>query len=193
MMFFKKIRIRLLTRKVMQLQQQRTTQQVADEAVKREIAIYHKLSCLYSHLEGSKRYPFAIEMSREMLRLAAQLHDASAQYLLGVHYLEEAKWRDQLEREKTFASQGNKALCATMFQEAVAYLTASSTTHILAKRMLGACYIFGWGLPANNDQGLALIVESITLENSWGRAAQILASLGLNRPEFFEALVKQRH
>ncbi len=193
MVFLKKFRIRLLTKKVMQLQQQRLTQQVADEAIKKEIAHYHKLSFLYSKLQGSKHFPFAIDMSREMLRLAAQLHDAPAQYTLGLHYLEEAKWRDQLQREKTFSSQGNQEQCASMFQEAIAYLMASSTSHLLAKRMLGACYIFGWGVDANNDKGLALIVESIALENSWNKAAQILTSLGLNRPEFFEALVKQRH
>jgi hypothetical protein len=192
-MCFKAYRIKWLIKKLIPLQQHRMNHQVPDEAILKEIQIYHKLNKLYSDLNGNKKFPFALVMARESLRMAAQLHDAEAQFLLGKLYLDEAKWREQLEKEKIFSSKENQRLMTELYENAHVYLNAADKEgHILGKRYHGLCYIFGWGVPQDKDKGFSMVVESIAKENSWQKAPQIFAALGLNKPEFFEAFVKHQ-
>jgi hypothetical protein len=192
-MLFKTYRIQRLTKKLQQLQQHRLNHQVPDEVIKKEVAIYFALMQLYKSLSGHKRFPYAMEMSWECLRMAAQLHDAEAMYLLGLHFLNEAKWREQLEKEKLFSSHENQRIMKDYYEKAHAYLAAADKEgHILGKRTHGLCYIFAWGVPQDKDKGFTMVVESIAKENSWQKAPQIFASLGLNKPEFFEAFVKHQ-
>lgn len=192
-MCFRKYRVRRLTKKIIQLQQNRQSHQVKDAMIAKEIKYYHKLSKLYTKLHGNKHFPFALEMSRECLRIAAQLEDMNAQYLLGLRYIEEGKWREHLEHEKHFASQANQNLMEMAYKQGLAYLSAAEKNgHALAKRLRGLCYIYGWGVPQDKETGFSMVIESIASENSWDKAPQILASIGLNKPEFYEALVKAK-
>lgn len=193
MCFFKAFRIRRLTKKLLSLQQNRLNHQVKDEAIKKECNIYHKLNYLYTKMHGKKKYPFALEMAIECLRVSAQLHDSEAQFILGKRFLDEAKWREELEKNKIFSSIANKELMQKLYEQAHSYLTsADKEGHTLAKRYHGLCYIFGWGTPIDKDKGFAMVVESIAKDNSWNKAPQIFAQLGLNKPEFYEAFTKQQ-
>src|SRR3990167_11203384 len=104
MCFFKAFRIHRLTKKLMALQQRRLNSQVKDEELKKEIKIYHKLSYLYKKMHGKKHYPFALEMSLECLRISAQINDSEAQFILGKRFLDEARWRKELDDNKIFVS-----------------------------------------------------------------------------------------
>ncbi|OGV26130.1 MAG: hypothetical protein A3F18_05440 [Legionellales bacterium RIFCSPHIGHO2_12_FULL_37_14] len=193
MCFFKAFRIKRLTKKIMALQQHRLNHQVRDEDIKQECMIYHKLYYLYTKMRGNKHYPFALETAIECLRVAAQLHDVEAQFIIGKHFLEEANWRAELEQNKIFASARNQKLMHDLFSDAHAYLAEGDKEgHILAKRYYGLCFIFGWGTAVDKDKGFALVVESIAKENAWSKAPQIFAQLGLNKPEFYEAFTKQQ-
>lgn len=192
-MCLKAYRIKWLTKKLIPMQQQRMNHQVPDEAIQKEIEIYHKLYQLNTELIGNKKFPHSLFMAREALRIAAQLHDAQAQFLLGKLFLDEAKWREQLEHEKLFSSEGNQRLMKEFYESAHAYLTsADKSGHILGKRYHGLCYIFGWGVTQDKDKGFSMVVDSIAKENSWQKASEIFAAHGLNTPEFFEAFVKHQ-
>lgn len=192
-MFFKAYRIRRITKKIAQLQQYRLNQAVKDEMIVKEVKCYHKLNKLYTKLYGHKKFPFALEMATECLRLAAQLDDVNAEYALGERYLEEGKWRESLERGKYFASQTNLSLMKIAYEHAHAYLTAAENKGCSrAKRLHGLSYINAWGVSADKNKGFKMVVESIADENAWDKAPQILALIGLNKPEFYEAMVKQR-
>lgn len=192
-MCFKVYRIRRITKKIAQLQQHRLNQQVKDQMIAKEISYYHQLHRLYTKLYAHKHFPFALQMARECLRIAAQLDDVKSQYALGRYYLEEGKWREKLEKEKLFSSQANHALMKAAYEQAHAYLTsAEQKGHALAKRLHGLCYINAWGISQNKDKGFKMVIESIADENSWDKAPQILAAIGLNKPEFYEMMVKER-
>ncbi|WP_028388499.1 hypothetical protein [Legionella fairfieldensis] len=193
-MFLKRFKIKKLTKKIKAMQQNRIHNQPPDEIIVKEISYYHHLAEMYGSLVGHKSYPFAADMVIACLRAAAGLEDVNAQYELGRTLLDEAKFRDRLQQEETFASSSNERQMNQLYEEAHAYLHAAEKTgHIEAKRLHGLCYINGWGVPADKEKGFELIVQSIEQENSWERVPQIFASIGLNKPEFFSALMKRRH
>jgi hypothetical protein len=192
-MFFKRFKINRLTKKLKAMQQHRIHNQPPDEIIHKEVDYYHKLANIYNSLIAHKSYPFASDMASACLGAAASLDDSTAQYQLGKKLLDEAKFREQLQQEELFASLSNKRQMEHLYGEALAYLEAAEKLgNIEAKRLHGLCYINGWGLDADKDKGFSLIVESIEEENSWDQVPQIFASLGLNKPEFFSALVKHR-
>ncbi|KTD61804.1 SEL1-like repeat protein [Legionella spiritensis] len=193
MIIFKGFKIKSLTKKIKAMQQNRVHNQPSDDQIAREKAMYHQLSDLYKQLKGKKKYPFAEEMVWETLRAATSLDDSEAQYQLGSHLLEEAKFREQLQQGGVFGSTSNERQMRQYYEEALAYLQAAENLgHVLAKRLHGLCYINGWGVEQDRDKGFELVVASIEQENSWERVPQIFASIGLNKPEFFSALTKHR-
>lgn len=193
MILFKRLKVRNLTKKLNAMQKNRVHNQVSDEILVKECAMYHQLAKLYGALQGCKKVPFAHEMVWECYRAAANLDDANAQYLLAKHLVEEGKLRQQLQKEGLFASPSNERRYKQLFEEAHAYLSAAETLrHIEAKRLRGLCYINGWGVDIEPEKGFELVVDSIDQENSWDRVPQIFASIGLNKPEFFAALTKRR-
>ncbi|KTD47987.1 hypothetical protein Lqui_2251 [Legionella quinlivanii] len=193
MTFFKRYKIKSLNKKLKALQQSRLSTQPSEEALIKERAIYKSLVDIYKSLRGKKKYPFADQMIRECQRAAAAIDDAEAQYLLGKDLLEEAKFREQLEKDKIFASTINEKRMAQLYEEAHAYfIAAQKLNHIQAKRLQGLAYINGWGVDPDREKGFEMIVASINQENSWDKVPQIFASLGLNKPEFFSALTKLR-
>jgi len=194
MTFFKRSIINRLLKKVKSFQKQRAAQTTPTPAVvKKEIAYYHQLAKLYGELIGKKKFPFAREQRLECYRAAATLEDAQAKYCLAKDLIDEAKFRDALQHEGVFASAINERLAKQLFDEAIAYLIAADPfNHILAKRLLGLCYIRGWGVEVDQDKGFEYIVASIELEKSWDKVPQIFSAMDLNKPEFFAAFMQHR-
>lgn len=190
---FKGFKIKRLTKKIKAMQHNRVHNQPKDDVLAKEIAIYHELADLYNSLIGHKFYPYASVMAGACLRNAAALEDAKAQYQIGKMLLEEAKFRDQLQQQGIFVSSSNERQTYQLYEEALVYLQAAERLgHIEARRLHGLCYINGWGVVADKDKGFELVVQSIEQENSWDKVPQIFASIGLNKPEFFSALIKRR-
>lgn len=193
MIFFKKFKINRLIKKIKLMQQSRVHSQPTSLAVLKEIGLYHKLAKIYNSLVGHKKFPFAAEMVNECYRASAIIEDAEASYCVGKQLLDEAKFREALQKEGVFANASNERRMTQLFEEALAYLKAAvSLNHIQAKRLYGLCFIHGWGVPVDQDTGFDFIVSSIDQENSWNKVPQIFASLGLTKPEFFSALMKHR-
>ena len=192
--WIKRFKINKIIKKIRVMQQSRALNLPTDEAVAKEIALYHQLASIYTSLHGHKKCPFAREMLLAVYRASSMLDDSTAQYLLGKNLLEEGKFRDNLQREGVFASESNERQMRERFVDAHAFLMAAmKLNHIQAKRLHGLSYINGWGLPADKNKGFELIVESIEQENSWDRVPQIFKEIGLNKPEFFSALMQRRH
>lgn len=190
---FESLKIKRLSKKLKAMQQNRLHNQPRDEEILQEISYYHQLAAIYTHLSGHKKYPFAEEMAIVCLQAAATLEDPIAQYEVGKKLLEEAKFREKLEQEGIFANPSNERQMKQRYEEALTYLqTAQKRNHIQAKRLLGLCYINGWGVIVDKDKGFELVVASIEQENSWDKVPQIFAAIGLNKPEFFTALMKHQ-
>ena len=186
-------KINRLTKKLKTMQQSRIHNQPSDEALKNEIAGYHKLADIYRSLYGNKKHPFAREMLLECYRASATIDDSVAQYLLGKNLLDEATFREDLQLKGVFSNPSNDRQMKQLYEEAHAYLLAAEQlNHIEAKRLRGLCYINGWGVEVDKKKGFDMIVDSIDQENSWDKVPQIIAAIGLNKPEFFSALTEHR-
>ena len=194
MSFIKRFKMNRLSKKLRVMQQSRLHNQPSAEMLQKEIAGYHRLAALYQSVYGKKKYPFAHQMVLECYRAAASIDDSASQYLLGKALLDEAIFRDDLQKKGLFASSINERYITQLYEEAHAYLLAAEQLkHIEAKRLRGLCYINGWGVAEDKKVGFELIVASIEQENSWDRVPKIFASLGLNKPEFFSALTQMRN
>ncbi len=190
---FTRWKIKRIVKKLKALQANRVNNQPDDEVLKKEIAYYFELAAIYKRIKCHKKFPYAPIMHDECLRAAAALDDVQANYQIGLDTLEEAKFRDNLEREGVFKSELNANKSKQLYEEAHAYLSvAMARGHILAKRLKGLAYINGWGLDADQKAGFELVMESIEQEGSWDRVPQIFASIGLNKPEFFAAIVQRK-
>ncbi|MGQ3892264.1 hypothetical protein [Legionella sp. CNM-4043-24] len=193
MMLFKRLQMRALVKKLKSMKQTRQHNQPSDEILAKEVSLYMALASIYHSLRKNKKYPYADIAVKECWRAAASIDSAEANYNLGKSLLEEARFREGLENEALLASASNEKQAAMLYAEALAYLTRAETLgHVLARRLHGLCYINGWGLDVDKDKGFDLVVASIGQENSWDKVPQIFASIGLNKPEFFSALVKHR-
>lgn len=190
---FKRWKINKIVKKLKAMQANRVNNQPGDEVLKKEIGYYFELAEIYKNMRPSKKFSYANLMHEECLRAAAGLDDGEANYRLGKMILDEAKFRDNLEKEGVFKSDANNKKCGQLYEEAHAYLSAAvALGHIEAKRLRGLCYINGWGLEADKKAGFELVVASIEQEGAWDRVPQIFASMGLNKPEFFSAIMQRR-
>lgn len=186
-------KIRKIVKKLKAMQANRVNNQPGDEVLKKEIAYYFELAALYKKLKCNKKYPYAQLMHEECLRAAATLDDAEANYQLGKMALDEAKYRENLQKEGVFNSDVNEKKYRMLYEVAHAYLLAATDLgHVEAKRLRGLSYINGWGLDTDQKTGFELIVASIEQEGSWDRVPQIFASIGLNKPEFFSAIMQRK-
>lgn len=189
----KRWKIKRIIKKVKSMQAHRVNNQPVDEVLKKEIACYFELAALYKSMKCSKKFPYASLMYEECLRAAADIDDAEANYQLGKMTLEEAKFRENLEKEGVFKSPTNQKKCTQLYEEAHAYLLAAMEIgHVEAKRLRGLCFINGWGVEVDKKAGFELVVASIEQEGSWDRVPQIFASIGLNKPEFFSAIMQRK-
>ncbi len=189
----KRWKIKKIIKKLKAMQANRQHNQPVDDVLKKEIAYYFELAAIYKSIRANKKIPYAHLLYDECLRAAAGLDDAEANYQLGKINLDEAKFRENLEKEGIFKSDVNAKKCRQLYEQAHAYLSAAIVlAHIEAKRLRGLCLINGWGLDADKKAGFELVVASIEQEGSWDRVPQIFASMGLNKPEFFSAIMQHR-
>lgn len=194
MIFFKNFKVKSLTKKIKAMQHYRSHNQPTEEQLAKERSLYHQLAALYIKLSKHKKFPFAREMYWECLRTSAKIEDIDAQFKLAKSSLDEAKFRESLEIGAVFSSPINDQQMRRLYNEALAYLIAAETLgSVEAKRLRGLCYINGWGVETDCDQGFELVVASIDQEKSWDKLPQIFATIGLNKTEFFTALMKHRH
>lgn len=190
---FEQWKIKRIIKKLKVMQAHRVNNQPGDEVLKKEIAYYFELATLYKNRVANKKFPYPNLMHEECLRAAAGLEDAKANYQLGKMMLEEAKFRENLQKEGVFKSEANSKKYTLLYEEAHAYLSAAvALGHIEAKRLKGLCFINGWGVAVDNKAGFEMVVDSIEQEGSWDRVPQIFASMGLNKPEFFSAIMQRR-
>jgi hypothetical protein len=193
MLFFKKVQIKRLLKKIKSLQQQRLHSQPSAEVLLKEVGLYHRLAEIYKSFHGKRKYPYARDMVFECYRAAGLLDDAQAQFLVAREMLDQALFIKAYRNEDIFANPRNERLLKQCYEEAHAYLTAAiQLNHIKAKRLCGLCYIKGYGVVADQQKGFEFVVSSIEQENSWDKAPQIFAEMGLNKPEYFSALMKHR-
>ncbi|PJD95436.1 MAG: hypothetical protein CK426_04275 [Legionella sp.] len=186
-------KIKRLTKKIKLLQLNRIHNQPSDQILKKEIAYYFELAARYKKLIGKKYAPFAEVMIVEAYKAAANLNDAAAHYQLGLLFLNEGKFRLHLKEEGVFNSEENQKRETAVFEQAHAHLyAAEKLSHVEAKRLRGLAIINGWGHIADKNAGFELVVESIEQEGSWDRVPQIFANMGLNKPEFFSAIMQRR-
>jgi hypothetical protein len=186
-------KINRITKKIKSMQLNRVNNQPTDQMVKKETAYYFELAGIYKKLIGKKRFPYADIMVVECFKGAANLNDSNAHYQLGQLFLNEGKYRLELQNKGLFNSEENQKKAALAFEQAHAHLLAAEKLgHIEAKRARGLAIINGWGQPSDKNAGFELVVASIEQEGSWDRVPQIFAGMGLNKPEFFAAIMQRR-
>ncbi|MDP3269092.1 MAG: hypothetical protein Q8M40_08590 [Legionella sp.] len=186
-------KISRLIKKIKSLQSSRVNTQPSDQMLKKEILYYFELAAIYKKLKNNTKIPHAPIMEISCYRAAALLDDSSAHYKLGQIFLDEARFRQNLQREGVFQSEANLKRCYQLYEEAHAHLQAADKMgNIAAKRLRGLCFINGWGTDIDKEAGFELIVSSIEQEGSWDKVPQIFAAMGLNKPEFFAAIMQRR-
>ncbi len=194
MTWFSRFKIKRMLKQIKSMHHYRKLNQPTDQAIHQEISLYFKLAHQYEALHGHKKYPFAYQQALACYRAAASLDDAQAQFILGKKLLEEAKLRETLEKNEIFSSKSNEHDMKRLYEDAHAFLEAANKkNHIQAKRILGLCYIHGWGVKIDKEFGFDLIVASIDQENSWDRVQKVFAEIGINKPQFFSELFKHRY
>lgn len=188
-MLFKSRKIKRLSKKIKAYKHGRRSEPAAKSTLQKEVNCYFSLAKIYKKLIGHKKYPFAALSLAECYRAAAGLENAEANYLLGKQLLDEALYRMGLQQAHVLDSNLNEKHAEQAFVEAHAYLKAADQLkHVQAKRLRGLCYINGWGVQTDKEGGFELVVQSIEMEGSWDKVPQIFASIGLNKPEFFQRL-----
>ncbi len=190
---FKQGQINKYIKKIKAYQELRKNAEPSESALKKEIKTYHKLVNIYKKLIGNKNYPHAQLKINECYRVAAGLRDKDASFLLGKYMLDEANCRQELEVEGFFSHPINQKGRDNAYEQAHVYLQAATKLgHIEAMRLLGLCYIHGWGKPPEKDKGFDMVVNSIDKENAWDKLPEIFARLGLNKPEMIAELMQHR-
>jgi len=190
---FKRWKINRIVKKLKSMQANRVNNQPSDDVLKKEISYYFELARYYQGLRTNKKFPHASIMVIESYRAAAAMDSAEAHYQLGQLFIDEGKFRQRIAQEGVFNSPENLQQCKLVYEQAHQHLLAADKlNHIAAKRLRGLCLINGWGINADKDAGFELVVASIDQEGSWDKVPQIFAAIGLNKPEFFEAIMKRR-
>jgi TPR repeat protein len=186
-------RIKRIKKKLSKMQQFRQSHDVDDAKIQNEIKYELKLHDLYQKLIGKKKHPFAQMLAVESWRAAAQLNHVPSMYELGNFYLKMAQCRENLEQEKIFSSAENQRAMKDAYLQAHTFLEAAQKMgHLDAMLLYGLCFIFGWGMPIDQNKGYQLVIESIDKKQCWGKLPQLFAPMGLNKSEFFEALIKRQ-
>ena len=189
---FTKWKIKKLKKKIRVLMEHRLTNTPSDDDLRREIALHHELGKLYDSLRFHKKFPYADRDAIESYRVAANLEDVKAQFIVGQRLLELGKFWDTYVNS-LYKTQTIERYATSTYEEALGYLRAAQGQGSAeAIRLLGLAHINAWGVPQNQNAGFKLVVESIEIENAWGRATEIFKQIGLNKPEFFASIMSMR-
>lgn len=191
--FIKRQKIKRLKKKLKYMHQARLHNAVDESVLIKERRLYQELAKIYEGCLGSNKIPYAQVLQQACYRASADIDDVEAKFWLGRHLLEEAKVREQLQSELTFANRINERNMTQQYEEAHAWLQAAQQfNHVESMRLQGLAYINGWGVLSDKDKGFAMVVKSIEIENAWDKVPEIFARIGLNKPEFFSALTSHR-
>ncbi len=164
-------------------------QEGSDVKLKALSQAFYAMASFYDNHRFDKDLPFAEFHALECYRVLASFQDAKAQYMLGERLLNYGKFWQDLAKNPLYNTNKPKAYAQSFFEESLVYLRAADEQNYpLARRLLGMFYIHGWGSVPNLEKGYQLVLESIDLEQAWGKATQIFDTLKLNSPEFFSAL-----
>ena len=194
MMFYwmKRFKEKRLQKKLKRLFQDRQANNVNDIAIEQEIQCLKLLADFYRKCRQSKYYPYAREMEEAAHRNAAILGDSLSELWLGQNILRHAQAREQWQLDVALANDFNDTQAKSLYQEAHRYLESARKKNVEAERLLGLCYIHGWGVAVDRKKGFSFIVESINREDSWDKLPEIFSKIGLNKPEFLKELIKFR-
>ncbi len=188
MNYFQKIKLKRLQKRLHKLLSL-YEQEGLDSHVKSLTQGFYAMAGLYERHRFDKHVPNAEFYALECYRVLASYGDVKAQYLLGERLLNYGKFWESLSQNSLYKTNRPKAYAQSFFDESLVYLQAADEqSYPLARRLLGMIYIHAWGRPSDLQKGYQLILESIDLEQAWGRATQIFDTLKLNSPEFFAAL-----
>ncbi len=192
MNYFKKLTLSRLQKKVFALAKQRQTGDMNEAATQKEAALHLQIAKFYDKQRYNKTFPNAEILALESFRAAAGLHNPDARYAVGQRLLERGKFWDAMQKS-IYACNAHKKYAGDAYQEAFVYLQAAEEQgHALAKRLHGLAYINAWGVEKDQDKGFQMVVDSIEQEGAWDRATQIFQEIGLNKPEFFSAMMSMR-
>lgn len=188
-MFLSKLRWKSLQKKLTRFVETRRNNPVSDVEIKKEVALHHEIAKFCRAHLFDKKFPYAEIYLLESYRAAAALGDVNALYVLGELLFKKARFWDTLS-QGVYGCKAHQKYARDLYEEAFTYLLeAEKQNHPLAKRLHGLATIHGWGIAAEKNKGFEMIVESIELENAWDRATKIFDELGLNKPEFFSAIM----
>ncbi|CAM4412357.1 MAG: hypothetical protein LEGION0398_MBIBDBAK_00308 [Legionellaceae bacterium] len=190
MVFFKKIKLAGLLKRVKKLHAMR--EQGKGTGFQEEIAALIELAQLYDQYKFNKYFPNAETLAIEYYRAAASLDAPKAQYILSQRLFDKAKFYEQWSHNN-YGSSIHQKYAFAYYEEAFNYLKESEKSgYALAKRYHGLCYINGWGVDKNLETGFQMIIDSIEMEKAWDKVTKILDELGLNSPEFFNSIMRQK-
>lgn len=193
MMIFIEWKLKKLIKKAAFYYKNRQANAVSDNQIAKEVGICYRIASIYDKNRFSKKFPHAKEYALEYYRLAASLNDVKATYIVGNRLLEEGKFWQALSNTH-LQCKAHEKYSELYFREAFAYLEkADENNYPLAKRLLGLAYINGWGVEVQSEKGFKMVVDSIEQEGSWDKATDLFKELGLNKPEFFTALMEMRN
>lgn len=187
-----RLRLKSFNKKAAAMMRHRQSNAVSDVVLQKEVALYYKIARIYDKYKRHKKFPYGRECALEAYRAAAGLNDVNAQYTVGQRLLENGKFWDTFHNT-AYECNAHKKYATDAYTEAFVYLDAAEASgHALAKRLKGLAYINGWGKPKDSEHGYSLVVDSIDLENSWGRATKIFEELHLNKSDFFSSIMSIR-
>lgn len=191
-MLFKQSKLKRYYKKAKSMYEYRQNNQVSDAILKKEIDLYMGMAAIYDLLVGCKKFPHAKLQAIENIRAAAEIGDVNAQYEVGERLYHAGKFWYELQ-SSIYKARSQQKYMDTIFLEAYGYFEMAGTRGMAkANRMRGVMMINGWGCDRNTETGLKLIVDSIEQEGAWERSTQIFGELGLNKPEFFSAIMTMR-
>jgi len=192
-LWVKKFKEKRLLKKTRSLLEQRKNHQLSAKQSQEELYLLNQLANLYGQLQKYHNdYPYALEMQVNTYRNIAELGDKNAYFYLAKELLRHAKACEQWQNNEVLANRFNQAWVEQYYAQAHQFLQLASAENSDALRLLGLCYIHGWGFEIDRKKGFSLLIDSINRDNSWDKLPEIFAKLGLNKPEFLSELIKFR-
>lgn len=181
--FINNWKIKRLTKKATELSSKRINSSCSDDEIRQEIIIHKKLINIYTKNLYNKKYPNAKFLLREGLRACANLNDIESQYHLGIIFLKEAQFWENM-RHGIYKSEIYQTYQERCYNECVSFIkTSQNNGYFLSIRMMGIMTLKGYGVEKNEELGYKLIAESISKENSWDKVNIICKPLGLDSPD----------
>lgn len=179
---------------IQQLKLARLTQ-IVDEnrnQHQKEIEIYHQLAKFYGGCIGLKAYPYAQEMQKLAYRKAARLGDDQAKLWLCKEVLRHAAAKESWLSAGIFSNDLHQKDYHAMYAQAQKMLSRLADDHLEARLLLGVCRLNGCGEPANLPEAYQYLINIIDEENAWNHLDKLFSNIKIQRPYFFDELMRFR-